>query len=63
MRINVLRVLDGLLDRLAGFARKAEDERAVNLDVELAAIFAEAPRDIGTQAFLDVEQDWSSPDS
>ena len=50
MRINVLSVFDGLLDRLAGFARQAKDERAVNLDIELAAIFAEIG---GFEAFKD----------
>ncbi len=36
---------------------KPENESAVNQDAELAAVFGEAPRDIGAQPLLDVEQD------
>ena len=40
-----------------GLARQPEDEGAVDQDAELAAVLGEAPRDVGAQALLDVEQD------
>ena len=57
VRIDLLRVLDRLLDRLVCFARQAEDESAVNLDAELSAVRGEAPRDVRAQALFDVLQD------
>src|ERR1700676_2450115 len=57
VRIDFLRVLDRLFDGCLRLAGQTEDEGAVNLDAELAAVFAEAPRDVRTQALLDVQQD------
>ena len=57
VRVDLLGVLDRLFDGFLRLARQPQDKRAVNLDVQLAAVFAEASCDIRTQALLDVQQD------
>src|SRR4029453_7672802 len=56
VRINLGGKPDRLLDRLPGFAGKAEDEGPVDGDPELVAILAEPPRDVDQHSLLDVVQ-------
>ena len=48
---------DGFLDGLAGFARQAEDEGAVDFDAEFMAILGESFGDLNQHALLDIVQD------
>ncbi len=57
MGVDLDRPFDGLLDRFAGFAGQAQDERAVDLDAQLVAILGEFLGDFDQHAFFDVVQD------
>src|ERR1022692_1138063 len=54
VRIDLFGEFDRLFDRFGRLARQAQNERAVNQNSELAAVFAESPRNVGAQALLDV---------
>ncbi len=55
--VEFLGEIDGLVDRLLGFTRQANDEVAVDLDADLAAIFHEVTGHLDRGALLDVLQD------
>src|SRR5688572_17544472 len=55
--IDVLRETDGLFDRLAGLARQAHDEGAVDRDAEGTRVARELARAVDANALLDVVQD------
>jgi hypothetical protein len=57
VRIDLLRISDRLLNRFVSLAGKPENERAVNLDAELAAIVTEAACHIRAQPLFDIHED------
>ena len=57
VRVDPWRPADRLGDRLAGLARQAEDEGAVDGDAELVAVLGELLGDLDAHALLDVVQD------
>src|SRR5690349_21324740 len=56
MRIDLLREIQRLLNRLLRFARKTKNESAVNDNAKIVAIPGELLRDLDPHPFLDVIQ-------
>ena len=55
-RLDVASKLDRLLNRLRSLARKSKDERPVDDDAQVFRVARKLPRNIQTNAFLDVDQ-------